>query len=106
MRILQVDPGRFYLNSRGLQQGLGQGRVVIRFGLEKVPVFRIEGALKGHGGGTELLVTQKGRTRSREAPLARCFEGEVTSIATDQMWEDGGPKCRPEGWEGRFLGPG
>lgn len=90
----------------GAQQGLGQGRIVIRFGLEKVPVFKIEGALKGHGDGTELLVTQKGRTRGREAPLARCFGGEVMSVGADQMWEDGGPKCRPEGWEGWFLGPG
>ena len=49
-------------------------------------------------------MTQKGRTRGREAPRARCSGGEVTSIAADRMWEDGGPKCRPEGWEGWSWG--
>lgn len=48
MKMLQVDPGRLYLKARGLSKALARGRVVIRFGLEKVPVFRIEGALEGY----------------------------------------------------------
>ena len=48
MKMLKVDPGRLYLTARGLSKTLARGRVVIRFGLEKVPVFRIEGALEGY----------------------------------------------------------
>ena len=79
---------------------------MIRFGLEKVPVFRIEGALEGYPMWDGAACDPEGKDVGQRGPTGEVLWGEMMSTAADQMWEDGGPKSRPEGWEGWFLGPG
>lgn len=92
--------GRLHLKAQGTQQGLGQGRDVVRFGFgegawlseERTTWRRARGGVgrnpaprPGREGGCRLSTEQP----AREAPLVRCF-GKVMAIPAHQMLEENG----------------
>lgn len=61
---------------------------MIRFGLEKVPVFRIEGALEGYPMWDGAACDPEGKDVGQRGPTGEVLWGEMMSTAADQMWEE------------------